>query len=255
MNWIAIPDGANVEMGWIATLIDNIGTSNMDHAMLEAVNDLVPVEEISGYLIDKSATPFGNCGRRADSARRAQLYADRFYARDPLRKNLSGAPQPGRMLIRTDQASRIQDDHYRWECFDDPRFRSRVSIVRTNPDGWAMIQFFLAEETPCEHTITELCRFSVAAFPAARRHFNLPDWEHRGAVIDSPNRIEARLAERFPTLTAREREVCALTIAARNSRQIAVAIGVTPATVLTYRRRAYERLGISSAAQLVTHLM
>lgn len=255
MVWVTVPDIASVEMGWLAHLIDSIGTPNMDFAMLSAVNVLVPVEEISGYLVDTSLNPFGSYGRRADSLQRAKSYALHHHKQDPLIQELRTQHSPGLMLVRVDQASRIQDTWLRWNHFDEPGFRSRVSFVRTNPNGWSMINFFLTCETPDDRTLSELMRFSVAAFPVARRHFQLPDWELQNPGLNSAARLETKLAEHFPTLTPRERSVCAFTMLGRNSREIAMQFNITPATVLTYRRRAYERLGISSAAQLLGHLI
>lgn len=255
MTWVPIPKATSVDLSWIGRLMDGIGSADMNQALLEAVNELVPVEEICGFLISSQPHTIGHCGRRADSAKRALLYADRYYRSDPLRSDLAGERVPGKMLVRTDRAYGIADHQYRWEFFDDPHFGSRVTIARANPQGWSLIHFYLAESAPSETTVAELFRFTVAAFPAVRRHFNLPDWDRQNEMDPPANRIEARLAARFPTLTSREREVCAMTIVGVHARQIAQQIGISTATALTYRRRAYERLGINSAAELVPYLI
>ena len=255
MEWTPIPKVANVELTWLGRLIDSIGTPDMSFALLEAVNELVPVEEIAGFMIEEGAalSPFGASGRRADSERRAKSYAARLYRHDPLMHELSGQHAPGMMMVRVDRASRIRNDQYRWESFDEPCFGSRVSIARTQPQGWSTINFYLADDVPSDHAIDELSRFSVGIYPACRRHLGLAEWEQH-APTGAPCSIEGRLAERFPTLTPRERTICARTLSGQNSRAIAQTLGISAATVLTYRRRAYGRLGIHNASQLVQHL-
>jgi DNA-binding CsgD family transcriptional regulator len=49
--------------------------------------------------------------------------------------------------------------------------------------------------------------------------------------------------------------VCAGTLMGRTAEAIGADLGIAPSTVLTYRRRAYERCGISSAVQLLEGLL
>ena len=67
--------------------------------------------------------------------------------------------------------------------------------------------------------------------------------------------FRARLAAVAPSLSARERDVCALIASGLTSEGIALELGVGINTVLTYRKRAYARLGISSQNELMRILM
>ena len=90
-------------------------------------------------------------------------------------------------------------------------------------------------------------------------------WRGGARVADTVARLLARLAllhfEADPepglpsplsALSGREREVCLGILAGRKAEAIAHAMGVTPHSVVTYRRRAYAKLGIHSRAALFT---
>lgn len=67
--------------------------------------------------------------------------------------------------------------------------------------------------------------------------------------------IAERLAKQYPELTARERLVCGYTLAGYTAEAIGLILGVGMSTVITYRRRAYSRLGICNANQLIAPLL
>ena len=56
--------------------------------------------------------------------------------------------------------------------------------------------------------------------------------------------------QRFATLTGREKEVCLRILSGFSSEAIAAELGISLHSTLTYRKRAYERLGISSQSEL-----
>jgi len=67
--------------------------------------------------------------------------------------------------------------------------------------------------------------------------------------------IAQRLARRYPGLTARERLVCGYTLAGYTAKGIGRILGIGASTIVTYRRRAYSRLGVSNANQLIAPLL
>jgi PAS domain S-box-containing protein len=56
-------------------------------------------------------------------------------------------------------------------------------------------------------------------------------------------------------LTSREREVAALVVAGKTSKQIARALGVSPRTVETYRARLLRKLEVSTPTELVARIL
>src|SRR5690606_22246752 len=67
--------------------------------------------------------------------------------------------------------------------------------------------------------------------------------------------MEERVRLSFPTLSKREVSVCARSIVGLTTEGIALDLGIKNTSVLTYRRRAYARLEVSSINQLSTLLI
>jgi len=79
-----------------------------------------------------------------------------------------------------------------------------------------------------------------------RVHFDYPALAERIAQL---------LAQHYPLLTARERTVCGYTLAGYTAEGISLILGVGISTIVTYRRRAYSRLGVTNANQLIAPLL
>jgi DNA-binding CsgD family transcriptional regulator len=68
--------------------------------------------------------------------------------------------------------------------------------------------------------------------------------------------LEARFALHCEALTLRERQVCARAATGMGVEATAMELGIASSSVLTYRQRAYQRLGVASSLELralVTH--
>ncbi len=59
------------------------------------------------------------------------------------------------------------------------------------------------------------------------------------------------IAEIFPGLTYRQRQVCALLIAGRSNKEIRTVLGIGQRTVETHRYDIFRRLEVESVPQLV----
>lgn len=255
--WDVVPERASLRIAQLELLADAMGTEHFEQRMLDVVNTIAPVEEIWGLAIasDLRPKPIAWCGKRADMANRARKYAQNYSRFDPLMLEITEQKAPNLMMVRLDRSMSIDHDMFRWSCFEEPEFASRITVGRTHPFGWSMVSFFCGADQGMADLTARLSEFAVSTYPLARRHFDLPDWSHSGQLPVPTDRIETKLSKRFPALTPRECTVCAMTMVGYSSGRIALDLGIAQATVLTYRRRAYERLGISSAAELVAQFI
>lgn len=67
--------------------------------------------------------------------------------------------------------------------------------------------------------------------------------------------MEADAQRRIDALTPREKEVLELIVAGRLNKQIADDLGISIKTVEVHRARVMEKMGVSSLAELVQHVM
>ena len=96
--------------------------------------------------------------------------------------------------------------------------------------------------------------FAKLLMPLVRRHECLIGvTQMRGArAIEE---IESRFGRRFPALTPRERQACARAVVGMTAEGAALELGIAISSVLTYRKRAFRRLGVTSAAELAPLVM
>lgn len=259
MNWTQVPARTIVDTGAVAALVDHLDDPGFDRALLDFLGQAgVTVEEACGISSPHGGTPraVGWCGRRADAGRRAEAQAARFHRHDPLLRALPRDPRVGVSLVGAVQPRMITEDGHRWLCFDEPGYRLRVTIARAEASGWALFSLYLGDGDVSETQVLHLAGLAVLAFPFIRRHSG---WCGGGAdappAPDPASRLADLLGTRYPTLTQRERHVCAMTVMGKDSGTIANHLAITRNTVLTYRRRAYERLGVSSASALLANLV
>ena len=62
--------------------------------------------------------------------------------------------------------------------------------------------------------------------------------------------LEERFARRCPALTRRERQICARAAIGLSVEATAIELGIAKTSVVTFRQRAYRRLGVTSPFEL-----
>ncbi|MDG5487782.1 helix-turn-helix transcriptional regulator [Sphingomonas sp. BGYR3] len=259
MNWTQLPTTAVVDGRSLEMLVDHVDHGSFDTALLDFLSQSdVSVGEVCGIgmVCGARAEAVGWAGRRADAGLRAQALAQRFSGRDPLLCALPAQGDPNHRLVGTLRVGALKDQDHRWLCFDQPDFRMRISVATAQDKGWAIFNIYLAESDATEAQLLHLASLASLAIPLIRRHSG---WQNRSVdAIPGKNTAEhlvSLLGRRFPSLTQRERHVCAMTVMGKDSSTIASQLAITRNTVLTYRRRAYERLGVSSASALLVELV
>lgn len=233
-------------------LLGALGSARLGPVLLEIAGDLVKASEIFGFRLNRDDVPemLVSCGRRGFAARRASLYLSRFSGLDPIRDIIRSQAREDCVTLTSFRSRDIADDSYRRRCFDHAGLVEKVSCFQRCGDDVFVLAFYRAEREFQDHApMVELARL---ALPVLRRHRDMLG-EETGLTL--PERLDRRLALHYPSLTDRERDVCARTIAGMTAEAIALDLGIGRTSVLTYRRRAYERYGMSSAGQFIEHVL
>lgn len=259
MTWSRVPATANVDIRAVSALVDHLDDTHFDVALLAMLGQSgVDVQEACGIGMAGAGRPeaVGWCGKRADAGIRSLAMAQRFFHCDPRFRTLPERAAIGESFVSTLRPGKVENDEYRWLCFDEPGYRQRITIARAETGGWGFFSLFHDQEAVSDSQVMHLAALSALAYPFIRRHSG---WQNGGAdappVKDKANRLADLLGSRYPSLTQRERHVCAMTVMGNDSSTIAHRLAITRNTVLTYRRRAYERLGVSSASALLVELV
>jgi LuxR family transcriptional regulator, activator of tox operons len=235
-----------------AALISAAKDASFAHLLLTAAQRLEAVEEVYASLIPLDGRPSQLCssGNGCDSGECARSYARGFYQYDPALNALAGlTTRTG--FSRRITAADINLRDYRRQCFERPEYTDKLSFGWRGQTHSLMVSFYRREGTgsnPLER-LSGLAELALAALVRRVRD------DEAIATLPLVARIEDRLCFAFPRLTLRERQVCAHTVAGHTAEQTALALGIAPVTVLTYRRRAYERLGFTQAADFIPAIM
>lgn len=176
-----------------------------------------------------------------------RTYTRGFVDRDPLL---------GLHLDRADDfvaaglaSADIGDEAYRHRLFRDVGLASKIAILSRHDRRALYINLYFREADGAGEAAIGRLASSGRMFAAClHKHENLTGGSFRSGT--ARGRAEAFLAERFPALSARERQVAALIACGHSVEAIALELDLAPSSVITFRRRAYAKLAISGRGEL-----
>lgn len=162
----------------------------------------------------------------------ASMYLAGWHKHDPLLPELL-ATETGTVKLRhLDEISAEMNTEYREKFFDAPGLVAKTTLLCVAGD----LRLFVSLYQKGSATTQPDPALSMLLGRLALMHFE------RQAQSDTPTVLDV--------LSTRERAVCLGILAGQKAELIAAEIGIAPSTVITYRKRAYSKLGISSRASL-----
>jgi DNA-binding CsgD family transcriptional regulator len=235
-------------------LLGALGTARIEDEFFSGVEGAVgEFDRAFCYEKRADAQPSLYCcrvpdGRSQDLIRKYRTF---FHLVDPIRDVFHSVVDSGCASI-TLHADEIEDREYRasWERFS---IRHRVSIVKNIGDLWLTLSVGRRTRPFAESEIEALDTLSRVALPLISKNEALKAKTVGGnfSVVELERRLE-NLGKGF---TGRERQVCARTVAGISAEGAGLDLGISLASVLTYRQRGYRRVNVSNAIQLAALVM
>lgn len=162
----------------------------------------------------------------------AARYLDGWFRQDPLLPRLLALPAGACEVVPLAAPAPGMGDDY-WDIFfRQPMLGGKLAVLLAGATRRLAVYFYAAEGSPAE------------VDPALARILGRLVLMHFEGLPASATPAPLAL------LSDRETEVCMGILAGKKAEIIAGDMGVTVSTVATYRRRAYEKLGISSRGAL-----
>ena len=227
-----------------ADLIDAAGSAAFSARLLALAHSLAGIDEVFAYQIAASGGPkaLASSSGLENVSNRASLYAKRFHHSDPANvARLQTAPGTG--FVRRVPIEEIVLADYRRICFERPHFSEKLCYGWRGASQSLVLSFYSRKAIPeGVPTLDALAQIALTGLARTTRS--------RDAVALA-SEFERRLASAYPALTARECEVTSRTMAGWTARLIASDLGISHGTVLTYRQRTYQKLGVSKASDLL----
>ena len=191
----------------------------------------------------------------ADLAAMVPVYRRRYLPCDPLCSAADTLDHRTRAFILRLEPADIAEEGYRRAFLEDRGIVERVTVLQRSAGGWRGVNIVRhRREGPCSaRDLAALTSLGQLILPMVDIHYGPPT---PLALRENLSDVERRFGKTCPSLTGRERQVCARAALGMSVEATALDLGVARTSVLTYRKRAYERLKVTSPyglAALVLH--
>jgi DNA-binding CsgD family transcriptional regulator len=253
-HWKIKSQSDDLPTAFVTKVITGIGTEALAEHFLEAVQLLMPASHCTVFALEAngrvSALSTASTHGAVASITAVEYYRNRFDLLDSNMTWLSHKRIPARTQLWMSHqfAEDVTEPHYRELCYTKPGIRERASVLLLDSDGFrAAISFYrnLAFDRFSEADFETITRCAPVLHHAVLAHIRKSE---RRAVSDAlHHRILTNLAHR-------ERQVISYLLAGKTSKETAALLELSETTVLTYRYRAFAKLGIRSQRELLTTL-
>lgn len=253
------PSGS-FDLTHVTGLVAAIGGDDANALAAEVLNLLGPATSVSQCTV--FAYEFGNRPRTVSVADHrggrflrdvADTYARLFYALDGNQRIVTGdgeaTEKPSSLVLHWQSSEDIAHDGYRQTCYAMPNVSDRLSLLmQPAADIWLSVNLYRERDAgnfqPGEVELVESLAPLIGE--ATKHHYALRGQSQQGI----PQLMLARLRRLCPALSKRELDALRGVLEGHSAAEIADHMGVKPSSVVTYQKRAYQRLGISGQRQL-----
>ncbi|MCP3387830.1 helix-turn-helix transcriptional regulator [Bradyrhizobium sp. CCGB12] len=246
-----------------ADVVGAIGTPAFDQLLLKAVNAVVVVDHLTvlTYRTGENLQTL-SIASRADLAQARSLtrdYVAHHHVFDPNFVDVVklSRSRSRRIVIRRHDRARLKTKAYQ------RRFYSTVGIVDKVSYLWRLgdVAFYvnLYRTVRTGHYVegdirclTQLARMvgSLVRMHGGRKRLEV------ALTTGNFRELVAKLVELLgPHLTAREQSVLACILTGMHTEGIALSLRIKPTTVITFRKRAYAKLGIATQTELLARCL
>lgn len=239
----------------IAKLVTGLGNPGFSEILLSSVNLICNLNHFSLVHLtknDRVAYVMSASDENVIITEATQkLYLTIYYRLDPNKEFLEHFSDNRSILIKRLKPSDISDIGYRKLWYEKMGIFDRVSIITQADKGLYCLNLFRTKKVFSDFDISIITDLSFLLSSLTIKHARLA-----GSISGFMTRevqlegLVERLAKIDKTLSQREKEVCARILLGMSSEGIALDLSIKVQSVLTYRKRAYARLNISSQNEL-----
>jgi DNA-binding CsgD family transcriptional regulator len=240
----------------VAALAETIEASGQDRfagAFLDSLRALSGGSLCSAFKvdIDGSLGYVFAAGNHTDIPNFAETasrdYAKRYWLRDRVARQVVARQASGTIQIVRQSSSAIKDAEYRQICYERARVLERVTLFSARgPRVFASIYKTCDQGAFSPDQLDRIELVSPMLIAALIKHIGLMK-----AAASKHSLVEiASVLEGAYSLSKREAEVAAGLMLRMTQNEISLRLGISLATVITYRQRAYAKLGSSNRRDL-----
>lgn len=248
----------------LARLARALGHKVFEEEVVALLNLVLPVDHCVVFTYSADAVGHLFTHGKMPAARAQELaddYVRRYHDRDPLFAKLAGIARDDADRPKPLDLQNLYDPAYRNHFFDRNDLIDKTSTVGRVEEGSVLCNFYRmrgsGRYSAEEHQRLERVLPLITAFISA--HYRLTKsarTDAQGAADLScrtrslVHTIIGKQVQPFNRLTTREREVCERVILGYTSLGIGLDLEIALSSVHTYRKRAYQKLGINTQNEL-----
>ena len=253
-RWKIPPADGSVPLSFARHVVSGIGGTELAKHFLEAIQGLLPATYCTVFALeaDGRVSAVSTASAYGEMATMTAIEYMRlgFDRKDSNMVWLAGkkTPQQSQMWLSHQHEEEVADAEYRRVCYGDPGIRERTSVLLLLTDGRRIAISYYRSWTLAPFTVEEFDQIGQCApllMEAVKAHI-------RQLLRETPSIV---LRERIRALLPhRERQVITHILAGRTTKESAAILELSSNTVLTYRYRAFTRLGIRTQRELLALL-
>ncbi|UFZ03840.1 helix-turn-helix transcriptional regulator [Bradyrhizobium ontarionense] len=237
--------------GAVSAMVLAIGQTSFPDVLIDTLRTVADVGHCMVFTFEDqgSARCLLSAGNIAIGPDLGAAYSEHFHTADPNRDTIFRERAPARHILLPNFARRMYPKGYRKLFFEDSEIVDKAATAIWVGDHCYYVNFYRTAVqggfAPDERQRIAVVAPLVGAIVA--RHC-----QDRAAVMDPADKLAQLFAPGGPlsVLTTREKDVCRRILSGFTSEAIAGDLGIALNSVFTYRKRAYEKLGIASQNEL-----
>lgn len=256
-----VPTRAQMSPGMLRLLpnvIDSLGEDTFGHDLVELLNDACGAEHCTLFRFSDQAPSEILAASRdgTDTAHRQfSLFVAKAYWRNDagVAAALSATPSSGLGMKRTDVQALPTGD-LRSRLYGRTHIRERILLWGNIKRNTIALSILRPEERglASDDEFCSLAQVAPTLMSLVAKHTDILDSRARFSLaLTSLAEIERTVEHARVKLPKREAQVCARIVFGISTAGIAIDLGVGEETVMTYRKRAYQRLAIGSQRELL----
>jgi len=245
---------ASVPVGFAVRVVAAIGTPELARGLLEAMQRLMPASHCTVFALEGdgrvSAVSTASAHGVVAAITATEYYRNGF---DLIDSNMvwlarKQTPRRSQTWLSHQCAEEVADPNYRRVCYGEPGIRERTSVLLLLDDGRRIaVSFYrnlaFAPFGPQDFDTIAAC--APLLQEAVIAHVRQVGQHSAGAGLRQ---------KILSSLPSRERQVITHVLAGRTTREAAEILRLAPTTVLTYRYRAFAKLGVRTQRELFAML-
>lgn len=230
-----------------------IGRASFPQTLIGALRRVADVGHcmVFSFAGERSANCLLDAGNIPIGRDLGVAYSGHFHLSDPNRDAIFEGQTNAAPILLPTFARRMYSDSYRKIFFEDSDIVDKCATAIWVEDTCFYVNFYriTSQGRFAREEVQRLMAVAPAVSAAVARHFQ-QDVAAEGG--DPLRRLKALFANAAPfaALTGREKDVCLRILSGFSSEAIAAELGISLHSALTYRKRAYEKLGISAQNEL-----